>query len=208
MKSERSPLDIDEGNSHGWTPIMLASYRGWEQIARRLSRQNPQPKPNMQNDQGNTALILAASRGNYSIVLLLVGKLRANVDMTNSNGTTAVMAAAKRGRWAVVRALANRHARVDSPNNDDEIPLHYAIRSQNRGNVSRLLLADPRRRSLTVLDNQGRSPLHIAAETGDLYIIGLLLTNGANKYATDIWGRTPSQVAFGRGYTQAGIALL
>ena len=203
MANNDLPLDIEYQNSHYWNSLMLTARYNYDQIARLLARQNPQPSPNKQNEKGETAVIIASKYGSSLVLDILLTKLRADVNMLDNNNTSAVLWAAKRGNWSVVRTLVNKRAIVEQPNNDDQIALQFAIRSKNQTNVWRIVRADRMGRSLTVFDNQGRTPLHIAAETGDINIILLLLNVGANKLSTDIWGRTPAQTAWGRGYIQA-----
>lgn len=201
-------LDINYQNSHGWNSLMCAAKRDYDQITRLLARQDPQPAANEQNDWGETAVIIASKYGSRLVLNILLNKLRADVNISDSNNTSAVLWAAKRGNWDIVKTLINKGAIVDRSNNDDQVALQYAIRTKNQTNVWRIVRADRLGRSLHVADNQGRTPLHIAAETGDINIISLLLSDGANKNTTDLWGRTPAQTALSRGYIQAYSILL
>jgi ankyrin repeat protein len=83
--------------------------------------------------------------------------------------------------------LINNGASVNIANRDNEIPLQYAVQTKSHRNVWLVLGADRSRTTLTQWDSLGRTPLYIAAETGDIDIINLLLMEGANKTALDSW---------------------
>ncbi|KAJ8116521.1 hypothetical protein ONZ43_g4424 [Nemania bipapillata] len=202
-------LDIDDvGNENGWTPLILAVDYGENQITQYLIRQRPSPNPDLRTTQGSTALIKAAQRGYADLIDLVVTRLRANVDIADDNNTTAVLWAAKKRRWGCVIQLINHHARVELSNKDDEIALHFAIRTRNLRIVNRVLRSDRSGISLKAVDMQGRWPLHIAAETGDINIIQLLIHFGARNSVYDYWGNMPSNIAFSRGFYQAESILI
>ena len=65
---------------------------------------------NQTNDDGSTALHLAASNNHPSIVRLLLEKGRADIDRRNANGETALALASTQGYKAVVEFLLSRGA--------------------------------------------------------------------------------------------------
>ena len=50
--------------------------------------------PNMTEEDGRTALMLAAGKGHAPVVTVLLADQRVNPNMTNQNGITALMLAA------------------------------------------------------------------------------------------------------------------
>ena len=61
---------------------------------------------------------------------------------------------------------------------------------------------------VNVLDEDGVTPLHLAARNGRVGVVGVLLEHGANVGAEDKEGRTPLHVAVERraGHTRAARA--
>ena len=102
-------------------------------------------RPDLQDNQGNTPLILAAQIGWYEgAERLLAG--RANVDVPNNRGETPLMLAVQRRDIALVRLLMERGA---DPNRTDSVAglsaLDYA-RRDNRGTAILRTLEGPRAR--------------------------------------------------------------
>jgi len=56
-------------------------------------------------------------------------------------------------------------------------------------------IRDIMKRSVSMQDNQGRTPLHIAASKGDYNSVKLFIKLGGNKDLVDSNGRTPLQQA-------------
>ncbi|MCJ1426325.1 hypothetical protein MMC29_004228 [Sticta canariensis] len=73
---------------------------------------------NQANDDGSTALHLAASNNHTSIVRLLLEKGRADIDRRNANGETALALASTKGYKAVVEFLLSRGANRGGENFD------------------------------------------------------------------------------------------
>lgn len=193
----------DIGDSRGRTPLILAARMGDEVIFKAVAGlRRPPPNPDLQDSQGSTALIEAARRGYGNMVNILINKLNADVDVADNEGSTPVLWAARRNKWSVAKLLTDNQAAVDGPNNKQEIPLHFAIRTGNYNYVLEMLNADSGKASLTVTDRMNRTPLHMAAERGDLQIVNLLLLNGAfiTKLSTDMLGYTPRMSAWNRGH--------
>ena len=73
--------------------------------------------PNLQNEMGFSALIIASQYGHADIVNLLLDK-NVKVDLQNKGGATALTIAAKNGHEAVVNALLAKGAKVDIQTTD------------------------------------------------------------------------------------------
>ncbi|EET01020.1 Ankyrin repeat protein [Giardia duodenalis] len=85
-------LLLREYETPSWTPLMCAAFTGDIEIAK--SHLSDKDK---KNNNGDTALMIAARAGHKNIVELL--------DPTDKNGVTALMRAAERGDVEAVRAL-------------------------------------------------------------------------------------------------------
>lgn len=95
--------DPNLGDIYGWTPLMRAVYEGREQVVQALLEQS-KVDLNAANDQGGTALHLAAVTGNEGLAraLLLAG---ANPAVEDAKGRTPRSAAFAAGHEGVANLL-------------------------------------------------------------------------------------------------------
>ena len=91
---------------YGWTPLMRAVYEGRDSVAQALLEQ-PDVDLNARNDQGATALYLAAVQGNERLAraLLLAG---ADPRMADRDGRTPESVAIAAGHADVAKLLKGR----------------------------------------------------------------------------------------------------
>ncbi len=99
---------------------------------------------NRLNDEGYSALCIAAMKGYLDIVALLLEN-KADVDTPNEDGFTALYIAAERGDLALVALLLENGASINQANNLGLTPLHIAIDNGQLEAAKRLLAqgADP-----------------------------------------------------------------
>jgi len=88
---------------------------------------------NAKNNEGSTALILAAQLNKKDIVELLLNK-GADVHATNLNGYTALMLAAAKGQGDVICPLMRKGADMNAKGSDGNTALQYATQN-NHNNV-------------------------------------------------------------------------
>ncbi len=88
---------------------------------------------NAKNDEGNTALILAAQLNKKDIVELLLNK-GADVHAANLKGYTALMLAASKGQGDVICPLVRKGADINAKDNEGNTALQYATQ-YNHNNV-------------------------------------------------------------------------
>jgi uncharacterized protein len=137
---------------------------------------------------GQTALILASSRGALETAKTLL-QGRADPNLKDKSGSTALF-----------RALQNRHDEVGDlllaqPSldlnarglNGVSVLIAYVARSR-ADKVAKLL---ERGVAVNLQDADGDTPLHIAAQVGNLEVLQLLLAKGANVNAKNNVGGTP-----------------
>ena len=87
---------------------MAAAYEGHSSLVSFLLDQGA--ALNVQNNDGETALNLAAIGGHLRVVLLLATRKGVNLDVRNSEGWSALMDATSEGHLAVVEALLAKGA--------------------------------------------------------------------------------------------------
>lgn len=146
-KKSSSTLGIDAVRT-----LMLtgAAQGGNEALVNNLLDQGT--NSNQTNDDGSTALHLAASNNHPSIVRLLLEKGRADIDRRNANGETALALASTKGYKAVVEFLLSRGANTGGGNLEDN-----TLVSRADASVRELLKHPPIVRGPSVLP-RARSP--------------------------------------------------
>lgn len=159
--------------------------------------------PETRDAHGNTLLMQAALAGRAETVNLLL-KRGANPDATNASGATALMFAA--GSIEKTRLLIAHGANVNARSSLGNTPLMTAARPLGSSEAVELLLHHGAEVNATNVF--GASPITLAASSGDLKTVRLLLSKGANVNAhargsldAAIWGggRSPLMWAAARG---------
>lgn len=108
--------DVNFQASDGRTPLIAAAMvadqsQGLEKVALLLDEG---AKPDLVKHGGETALMLAAGRGNDKIVELLIDK-GADVNLKNGAGESAMSYAKRSGKNAIVAFLESKGAKPDAP---------------------------------------------------------------------------------------------
>ena len=181
-------------------PLNVAAQFGSLQDVEKVLKQDPTAL-NMQDEEGMTPLAGAVVQAQVDVVRLLLEK-GADPNIPNKNGLTPLEHACGRDQaagMALAELLVARGAAVNPTNKTDwRIPLlEWAISSDNAELVKFLIEhgADVKAKS-----PNGDTPLHTAADRGDMEIAELLVACGADVNAKIIGGTTPlHKAAWGGG---------
>ncbi len=139
------------------------------------------------NQNGNTALILAAEFGESEIVRQLIGA-KASVDMANQDGNTALILAAKSGESEIVRQLIEAKASVDMANQDGETALMYAANFGRNSEIVRQLIEA--KASVDMANLDGCTALMCAASVGGSKVVHQLIKAMATLDLKNKTGKT------------------
>lgn len=173
---------MEHADNEGWTALRSAAWGGHCVAVRLLL--DAGANVNGCDSEGRTALRAAAWGGHEEIVLTLLD-YGAQINKADSKGRTPLIAAAYMGHHETVEILLNHNAEVDLADGDGRtalsvtvlrVPTASAIKGY--GAVASLLLergADPGHR-----DNDGMTPLLLAAYEGHEDVVELLLEAGAD----------------------------
>ncbi|XP_030462174.1 ankyrin repeat-containing protein ITN1-like [Syzygium oleosum] len=160
------------------------------------------------NESGETALFVAAKKGNASIVKeLLKHSTREGVMRKNIDGLTALHIASGHGHADIVQMLLDYEPeliKTAGPSNSS--PLMAAATRGHAAVVDQLLARDCS--LLTVLKSNGRNALHLAARLGLVEVVQSLL--GKDKQLgrrSDSKGQNALHLAV-KGYSQKVVKLL
>ncbi len=228
---------IDNNEYHEVSPLMFASYHGWDTLARLLIKNGA--RVTMKNGDGESALAFAVAGTKESTVKMLVDA-GADVEPRNRYGTTPLMAACYRGHagiakllvesgaaigirdtagWtplvyaaysgseALVAYLLEKGAEVNHHGKDGITPLIMALREGN-GHVAKLLVARGAKRDGRHEKDLKNHFLLLAAGTGRTGLVKKLIGEGAEINYLDYYGRTPLFLAAMNGHLETARALV
>lgn len=161
-------IPVDTKDERGWTPLMISSFNGNEQIAELLIRSGA--KVQATDNAGYGPIHWAAYNGYANVVKLLIVK-HADVNARSRHGWTPMLQAAARGHLAAASALIAAGADVNLASNDGWTPLHKAC-ANGHIDVVKLLLAARADRNAQY--QTGVTPLALAIKNKREDIVRLL----------------------------------
>ena len=170
----------------GATPLMRACYYNYIELVRYLlEKQTPIEAVNLRLE---TALYIAAFRGHYNIVKLMVDEYNANLNCEDIDGDTPLTVACYEEKPEVIKYLLERGAQVNKPGVRGDSPLHIAVSNCNNSVVSELI----RRGALVdALNMDNETPLHIATRQNSLAILESLCWRATQLNGLSNYGNTP-----------------
>ncbi|KAG7161085.1 Ankyrin-3-like 5, partial [Homarus americanus] len=197
------------------TPVHYVATSGNEAVLDEMLQFAPQDKiqklVNMQSSRGWSPLLNAAENGHEGIVSTLLDH-HARVDVFDSEGKAALHLAAEHGYKLVIDALLTHKAFVNARSMSGLTALHLAAMKGFNDLVRSLITKSHAQKEALTLTKQ--TPLHLAAEEGQLEVCDTLLQLGADYDATNDGGQKAVHVAAMRnnsevdGNTCAHIAAL
>ena len=195
------PLLQDEA-ANGKTPLMSAARQGDAATVARLISAGEDV--NASNAGGATALMFAALSGDPMVTSLLV-RAGARTDDKAKLGWTALALAAVKGYTEVAEVLLDAGADQGVRDAYGWTPLMRAV-DRRRIDFVRLLLDSPGA-DLDVRQEDGATALHIVAASGDLEIVRLLVSRGADGSLEDRNGNAAAAVARSADHVEVAVYL-
>jgi uncharacterized protein len=131
---KKNPNSVDKKNEDGYTPLILACYRGNNEVAKYIVQNGK--SNNITSDMG-TPLMACAVKGNNEIAAFLL-KNKANPNLTDGNGTNALMYAAQFENTVLIKLLLEYKADKTAKNKEGKTAFEYAAFSGNQTNINLL----------------------------------------------------------------------
>eukprot|EP00062_Callorhinchus_milii_P000342 gi/632934252/ref/XP_007904871.1/ PREDICTED: espin-like protein isoform X1 [Callorhinchus milii] len=186
-----------ETNS-GAVPAHYAAAKGDLMSLKLLIVQAPRTL-NKQTQSGATPLYLACQEGHLHVVEYLVKECGAFLDLRAHDGMTAFHAAAQMGHSTVVAWLASLpDMDLSAQDNEGASAMHFAA----SGGHARILEQLITMRAKILKDHWGGTPLHDAAENGELECCQILVMNQVDPTIQDKDGYTARKLANYNGHME------
>ena len=134
---------------------------------------------NLQDIQGNTALLYAVFKGNYDIVKTLIEN-GSDYKMRNFMGLSVMHMCAQGDKPSLLIYFKDKY-NLDIYDRDfnGNTPLHWAVNSASENSINFLISW---MKNINFVDKKGQTPLHIAIHTLRPKLIKKLLYKGADLY--------------------------
>ncbi|CAH2055095.1 unnamed protein product [Thlaspi arvense] len=187
---EELKLDADTKDEAGDTPLVHAARQG--QIATAKYLLDHGADPNIASELGATALHHAAGTGEIELLKELLSR-GVPVDSQSESGTPLIWAAGHDQKEAV-EVLLQHNADPNAETEDNITPLLSSVAAGSLASLELLVKAGAKANVFA----GGATPLHIAADIGDLELINCLLKAGADPNQKDEEGNRPLEVAAAR----------
>jgi ankyrin repeat protein len=145
-----------------------------------------EPSHNSMNEDGQTALHLAATQDEYLTRDVLGHGF--DINIRNLDGETPLMCAVNAENIQTVTLLLKNHAEVNAEDHKQRTCLHLAALKDKSGSITQLLLR--RNADTELVDEIGLTPLFVAAFNGNDAVTRQLLKHGAKHQASEPGGFT------------------
>ena len=182
------------------TPLYYATLCGFEDLVEHLVVKYPQHVDS--NGGYYVTPLVAALAGRHFQTARLLHHDGTDINVRGNYGDTPLSSAARYGDLEMVQVLLDYKANVDARDYGGWAPIHavsigldFILHNipQSPADVTQLLLEHDA--DVNTLNNNGRTPLQIAAANGTIDVVRVLLEHGANVGAQDSEGITALHLA-------------
>jgi len=174
---ENPEIDVNGESEFGHTPLHYACKEGMDEIVS-LLLDHPAIEVN-KKDGGRTPFFVACARGSVSLVCLLLEDSRVEINEPMENGETALHHACYYGHDSVVSVLlAHPDIEVNQKDSVQRTPFFWACTFFRENASCVQVLLEDSRVLVNEPDDEGTTPLAVAAACGYLDIIKWWISSG------------------------------
>ena len=175
-------LQLSVPNHQGQTPLHLAASKGNAEIVAELIKTLPKEQLNAVNHKGRTPVFSAIENGKTK-VLALLAKAGAHLNCWDNRLITPLILACQKESLAMVRILNENGVNLNQLGTIEKItPLCFLIREKRIEMARYLIMHDANPHILT---REKASPLHLAAQMGNVELLHLLRAKGVSLNLRD-----------------------
>ena len=183
---------------NGYTSLHMPTYRGYGKIVKMLLSAGA--NPNVQDNDGDTPLLLAAREGHNNIVKILINE-NADLDIKNNNGDTALALASYRNHQEIAKLLLETQANPNIQAKDGSTALSFALKNNNKELITLLIKSGAYK--LPILDKMNEMWDSICAQGNEATeLVEILIKNGADINFRSSNGNTPLITAANYGHLE------
>lgn len=198
--------EVAKQNGHQSIVETIARYEAFiNQGSDAFGEESKEPAPEKQTDIdvkvrdkfGQTHLMKFAALGNADMVKKLIS-LKSEVDAKDFSGLTALLLAVKKGSVKVVQQLLDAGANANAKDGQGKNSLLHAIEAGYASVIKPLITSGCK------IDARylGATPLMIAAYSGNLEVVKVIVDCGANIIEKDGKGKSAEDYAKSRNHTE------
>ena len=193
----KAGADFSIRDKQGRTPVFYSANLGLDVDTATIYAQ-VRAELNLVDNDGRAPVHYAAAKADAQTMAVLIA-LGARYDFPDRQGGTPLAYALRRkGDSDLVAVLLKSGADPNWANKDGVVPV-MLVAAQPNGNKEIMVELAAAGADLEVVDEGGRTVLHIAVVAGNAEIAAWLLSQGADPIAEDLLGQTPEQMAFQNG---------
>lgn len=173
-----------------FSPVHCAVIGG-ERCLRALCLHYGRDIVNLKDANNRTPLHIAALHGRIECAKYLLEN-GAELDCKDSNGRTPLLAAAQNGKTQILDIFLNSKCDIAVCDNNGNTALHLACLKKHNHSALLLLKHIDDANVVNMVNDERKTPLHLAARNGLVSVTRHLIKQGASVLALDINGMTPA----------------
>ena len=188
--------NLDVTDSNGNTLLMIIVKNNMKEDYEHIIGKTTISKPNLQNADGDTLLILAARNGYYNLTKKILELSHIDIDISNKQGDTALHAAISNWPTSLISDkeintnISYQNAELKTTSNNDTIndqskeedPSSTSENSLNKNGYSSIVKALIEHNVyIDAVNNKGETPLIKAVKNNNLEAVKLLVEYGYDK---------------------------
>lgn len=192
-------VSLETKDKYGRTPLHIAAQCGHVHLIDVFTRRGTDFA--LRTNRGKTVAHFATKFGHMEFLQSLI-QLKVDLNTLDNDGRGLVAEASKNNQPDILRFLVNVGLKCRVKDNDQLSPAHWAASEGHPGVIEVLHEVDGAE-CLSMCDRRGKTPLHVAAESGHDDVILAFKKFGFDTKVYDLSRNSPSHLAAQNGHLSA-----